>query len=82
MDFLSGLMGAIAALILFVAGMAVERMRVDHEWERSQKVTAQKLTAEQEHKIKEEQEAWQALHNYTLETAYGMDSMPSTTSKE
>lgn len=80
MEFLLGFLGAILAMGLFFAGMAVEWHLKEREFARTQKATAEQLTEAQKQRVREEQEAWMALHNYSVEDAYGVrpPSEPTT----
>lgn len=82
MEFIIGFLGAVMCLLLFIAGAFLGWQMKERDDARTQKVTAKKLTEEQERQLREEQEAWKSLHNYSVEDAYGMRPIPSTAEKE
>ena len=80
MEFLLGFLGAILAVGLFVAGAVLGWRCKEKDFARNQQATAEKLTEAEKRRLKEEQEAWTALHNYSVEDAYGI--YPKTSDKE
>lgn len=72
MEFVIGFLGALVAIVLFGAGTLLGWKLNDALAASAQKVTADVLSEKQKQAVKEEQEAWTALHNYSVETAYGM----------
>ena len=82
MEFLLGFLGAVLAVALFGLGMYAEWKLRERACERQQKVTAEQLTEEQKRMLREEQEAWKALHNYSVEDAYNIYPAPKTSDKE
>lgn len=82
MEFLLGFLGAVLAMSLFAAGMALEWKLKEQEFARRQQVTAEQLTEAQKRRVVEEQEAWMALHNYSVEDAYNIHANPQTSDKE
>jgi hypothetical protein len=67
MEFLMGIAGAVLAFALFFLGVCLGW----HFCEKySRRVTAEKLTEEQERELRAEAEAWKCLHNYSVEDAY------------
>lgn len=82
MEFLLGFLGAILAMSLFAGGVALGCWRKEKEFARRQKVTAEQLTEAQKRRLREEEEAWSALHNYSVEDAYNMAPIPKTSEKE
>ena len=72
MEFVIGFLGALVALALFGAGCLLGWKLNDRLAVSEQKVTAEALTEKQKQRLKEEEEAWAALHNYSPEIAYGM----------
>lgn len=69
MEFVIGFLGALMAIALFGVGCLLGWKMNDRF---NRKVTAEALTEKQKQHIKEEEEAWAALHNYSPEIAYGM----------
>ena len=82
MEFLLGFLGALLAMGLFIGGVALGCWLKEQEFARRQKVTAEQLTESQRRRLQEEQEAWSALHNYSVEDAYNMAPVPKTSEKE
>ena len=82
MEFLLGFLGAILAMSLFAGGVALGCWLKEKEFTRRQKVTAEQLTEAQKRRLREEEEAWSALHNYSVEDAYNMAPIPKTSEKE
>lgn len=74
MEIVLSLLGVILAIGLFLAGMAVEWKLKETEYARRQQTTAEQLTEAEKTRLKEEREAWQSLHNYSVEDAYGIPS--------
>lgn len=72
MEFVIGFLGALVALALFGAGTLLGWKLNESLTASAQKVTAEVLTEKQKQAVKDEQEAWMALHNYSAEIAYGM----------
>ena len=72
MEFLIGAVGAVSVMLLFAAGIFVGwKLRAADEKRRVRK-TAAELTEQQVREMKEQQEAFRQLQNYTPETAYGL----------
>ena len=82
MEFILGFLGALLAVGLFVAGMCLGWRVRQWSYEHTQKSTAEQLTEEQKRRAREEQEAWMALHNYSVEDAYNLRPEPKTSEKE
>ena len=82
MEFILGFLGAILAMSLFAGGVALGCWLKEKEFARRQKVTAEQLTEAQKRRLREEEEAWSALHNYSVEDAYNMAPIPKTSEKE
>lgn len=68
MDFAMGFIGFVLAELLFGAGAFIG-WKVHGQIHRA---TAEALTQTQKQRIKEEQEAWNCLHNYSVDDAYGV----------
>ena len=77
MEFFIGFLGAIIAVTLFILGIVVGYVLRGKEYERMRRVTAEQLTESQKRRLQEEQEAWSALHNYSVEDAYNVHPIPS-----
>lgn len=75
MEFVIGFLGAILAVVIFLAGVAAGWKLQEYDASHTQKITAEELTVEQKQRIKEEREAWNRLHNYSAEDAYGMTAI-------
>lgn len=73
MELIIGFLGALLALGLFVTGVVVGWKLKAYDEKKTQKVTAEALTAEQKQRVKDEREAWNCLHNYSAADAYGMN---------
>ena len=73
MEFLIGFLGAIVAVALIAAGVVAGWKLKDADLKRSQRVTAKELTKAEELRVKEMNEAWTSLHDYNVETAYGLN---------
>lgn len=82
MEFLLGFLGAILAVGLFVTGAVLGWRCKERDFARNQQATAEKLTEAEKRRIKEEQEAWTALHNYSVEDAYNLNPRENTSDKE
>lgn len=68
MEFIYGFAGALAALVLLGIGYFIGwKMTANRR-----KVTAEELGEAERRKLKEEQEAFHLVRNYTTERAYGM----------
>ena len=67
MEFILGIVGAMLAVALFSLGVFLG-WRFCEKFNR--RVTAEKLTEEQQRQLKAEAEAWKQLHNYSVEDAY------------
>ena len=67
MAFLLGLAGGAAAVGLLLAGMALGRQLAG----RQARPTAEALSEGEDRRLREEQEAFRLLQNYTVERAYG-----------
>ena len=78
MEFVIGFLGALVAMVLFGGGIVIGWLLNRYVDGNTQKVTAEALTEKQKQRVKEEQEAWNQLHNYSVETAYGMHQQNST----
>ena len=71
MEFLIGAVGAVSVMLLFAAGIFVGwKLRAADEKRRVRK-TAAELTEQQVREMKEQQEAFRQMQNYTPEIAYG-----------
>ena len=82
MEFVLGFLGALLAVGLF-AGGAILGWRGNEKFrDQTQRVTAEQLTEAEKRRLREEQEAWTALHNYSVEDAYGIYPSPQTSDKE
>jgi hypothetical protein len=78
MEFVIGFLGALVALALIGAGAVLGWTLHNRFGVAEQKVTAEALTEKQKQHLKEEEEAWAALHNYSPEIAYGMPIKSTT----
>ena len=66
MEYVYGFLGALSCLLLWGGGFLLGWAAHKHR----RCVTAERLTEKEQHRIKEEQEAWHRLHNYSVEDAY------------
>ena len=82
MDILIGLCGALLAIALLGVGVFAGWKLKSYEVKHRQTVTAEALTAEQQRLVREEQEAWMALHNYNAADAYNLQRDPYAAKKE
>lgn len=73
MEFLLGFLGVIVAVALIASGVVVGWKLKDADMKRTQCVTAKELTKAEELRVKEMNEAWTSLHDYNVETAYGLN---------
>lgn len=72
MEFLIGFTGAILAMVIFVSGVVVGwKLKKLHD-QATVRVTAEELTEVQKQQVREEREAWNSLHSYSMEDAYGI----------
>ena len=72
MEFVIGFGGALVCLLLLCGGVAIGWTLKVADDKRTQRVTAEQLTEKQRQALREEQEAWQQLHNYSPDVAYGV----------
>lgn len=80
--FLYGFTGAILVIFLvFMGGLFGWKVRARYE-KMQQRVTAEKLSETERQRLREEQEAWRALHSYSVEDAYGDLPKPVDPKKE
>lgn len=76
MEFLIGFLGALAAMGLLFSGSLIGwKARSAFEKYRTRK-TAEELTELEKQRIREEQQAFSALQNYSSERAYGLMKDP------
>lgn len=68
MEFLLGAAGALLCMVLLGAGAVCGWQARKH----TAAVTAEPLTEQQKQRLREEQEAWSALHHYSVDDAYGI----------
>ena len=73
MEFIIGAFGALLVLATLASGVVIGWKLHERDTKRNQRVTAEALTESQKRLLKEQQEAWDQLHNYNPETAYGMN---------
>lgn len=82
MEFIIGFLGALLALGLFSGG-AFLGWRLNEKYRaQTQRVTAEQLTEAQKRHVAEEAEAWEALHNYSVEDAYNVHPQKQPPDKE
>lgn len=74
MELIIGFLGAFLAVGLFVTGVVVGWKMKTYDVAKTQKVTAEALTVEQKQRLKDEREAWNFLHNYSADDAYGLNN--------
>ena len=67
MEFILGIVGAVLCIVLFFAG-AFAGWTAHAKYTRQ--VTAESLSEAQKRQLREEEEAWRHLHNYSVEDAY------------
>lgn len=72
MDFVIGFAGAFLCLLLLCTGVVVGWKLKTADYERSVRVTAEKVGETERKRMQEEQEAFELLQNYSVERAYGM----------
>lgn len=73
MDFIFGFIGALLAIALFAGGVFCGwRLKVADQ-KRERVITAQELNEKERQMLKEQQEAFNRLQNYTVEDAYGLN---------
>lgn len=72
MAFIYGFLGALALTLILGIGVVIGWKLKSHDEARTQRVTAEELTQTQKQRIRDEQEAWKSLHNYSVEDAYGI----------
>jgi hypothetical protein len=80
MEFLFGFLGAVIAVCLLLGGVALGWVLREKMFAKERQITAGQLTEAEKRRLREEQEAWTALHNYSVEDAYGI--YPKTSDKE
>ncbi|MDY5509520.1 hypothetical protein [Dysosmobacter sp.] len=73
MYFLIGFLGAVLGGLLFSGGFAVGWKVHTIYVERTNEVVAKELSEAEKRRIQEEQEAFSALQNYSVEQAYGLN---------
>ena len=71
MDFLIGVLAAMACLLFFLLGYAF-RFYTGSRSVKASESPAQELTPEQKQKLQLETEAWQRLNSYDVADAYGL----------
>ena len=67
MEFILGMAGAFLCVALFFLGAVLGWYAAGKY---SRRVTADALTEEERRRLRDEAEAWQSLHNYSVEDAY------------
>lgn len=72
MEFMIGFAGAVLAVGLFVVGAVFGWKFRERVYKREARVTAEQLTEVQKQRLREEAEAWKALHSYSVEDAYAI----------
>ena len=77
MEFVIGFGGAVVAMILMIAGVVFGWKSRECAYERETRATAEQLTEVEKRRLREEAEAWMALHNYSADDAYGMNREPA-----
>ena len=82
MEFLFGFLGAMLAVCLLLGGVALGWVLREKMLAKERQITAGQLTEAQKRRVVEEQEAWMALHNYSVEDAYNVHANPQTSDKE
>lgn len=70
MEFLIGFMAGLSVLAVFLGGALVGWKAKERDAKHHATVTADELTESQKQQLRDEREAWQALHNYGVEEAY------------
>lgn len=73
MEFIIGAIGALVILALLFGGVVIGWKLKAYEVQHTQRVTAETLTESQKKMIRDQQEAWQQIHDYNVETAYGLN---------
>lgn len=74
MEFLFGFLGALLAAMLFAAGAFAGWKAHIWDLKRTQTAQAKELTEQERQKLIAEQQAFNALQNYSAETAYGRNT--------
>lgn len=69
-----GFIGALLVVVLLGSGVVVGWKLKSIDIARTQRVTAEALTVEQQTQLREEREAWNFLHNYNAADAYGLNT--------
>ena len=82
MEFLFGFLGAMLAVCLLLGGVALGWVLRGKMLAKERQITANQLTEAEKRRLREEQEAWTALHNYSVEDAYGIYPSHKTSDKE
>ena len=72
MEFLIGFIGALACLCLISGGFVLGWTAKKRDLEHRQQVTAEQLTEKERQFLKDEQEAFNRLQNYSAEVAYNL----------
>lgn len=70
MQFFVGFIAGLCVLVVFAFGALLGWKARGRDAKRTATVTAAELTETQKQQLREEQEAWKALHNYGVEEAY------------
>lgn len=73
MEFLLGFLGAIVAAALIALGVFAGWKLRGADYARTAQRTAAELTEAEKQHVKEMNEAWNSLHDYNVETAYGLN---------
>ena len=74
MDFIIGALGALFVLAVLVAGVVIGwKLKTEDIKRCAPPVTAEELTPAQKRAIKDQQDAWQQVYDYNVETAYGLN---------
>ena len=71
MEFLIGAVGAVSVMLLFAAGVFTGWKLYEAADKRRVRKTAAELSDKQLQELKEQQEAFRQMQNYSVETAYG-----------
>lgn len=73
MDFIIGAFGALLVLAVLAGGVVIGWKLKAYDAKRNAPVTAEVLSPEKKRALEDQQEAWQQLHDYNVETAYGLN---------
>lgn len=84
MEFILGFAGALLAITLFGVGALCGWKLKTADQKRERVITAQELNEKERQMLKEQQEAFNRLQNYTVDDAYGLtrQDVPGSKTKE